>query len=89
MSEPAADVVSVEEYLEELVADADRMLAGLAETRDRLAINLHGLRMARDPRVAEAVADYERRVAENDPYTDGLDIDEVYGRIQSARPKSL
>jgi hypothetical protein len=79
MAEEAAhsdDVVEITQYLRETIRDIDETMAMFSERRARLAGRLAILEAAADRDVAAAAADYERRLADRQPY-EGRDADEV------------
>lgn len=78
-------VVSIEEYLSMTLAEVDHALGAAAEVRDLLALRLRALRMADDERVANAVGDYERRVAEGRGYEDAVPVEDLLAEADSRR----
>jgi len=72
-----ADVRSFEKDLSEAVSRLDSWLTDGHAIRSELALRLHALREAEDPAVADAVADLERRMEDDHPYEDAVDVDRL------------
>lgn len=66
-------VVDMVDYLRETLRELDEAIADLSVRRQGLAVKLAVLEASTDPKVQEAAADYDARVAENRPYEDAAD----------------
>lgn len=83
MTETAAveAVRRMEDHLAQAVARLDEWLSEGHTIRSELALKLHALREADSPEVREAIADAQRRIADNQPYEDAMDVDELVASV--------
>lgn len=81
----AAEVINIEDGIAARVAELDAWLETGHALRDRLALDLYALRMARDPLTVAAVADAEKRAAEGRPYEDAVTVDDLEALVAARR----
>jgi len=70
-------VVDMVEYLRDTLAEIDAAIAELNQRRVGIAERLAVIAAASDPMVHKAVADYSARLAEDRPYEDARDANEL------------
>lgn len=74
---PTEPVRRLEDHLAETVAKMDTWLEQGRAIRSEFALKLHALREADNVVVDEAIDDFERRMAEDVPYEDAMDADDL------------
>jgi hypothetical protein len=70
-------VVDMVEYLRDTLAEIDAAIAELNERRLGIAVRLAVIASANDPLIQSAAEDYMARVAEQRPYEDATDANEL------------
>ncbi len=84
-SDHSEPVLSMDDYLDEAIAEIDGFAEHLYEVRTRMAAHRHALRMAEAPEVVEAGEDYFRRLEEDRPYERPIDAKDLVEAIRAGR----
>lgn len=77
------EVVSVTEYLRDTIRGIDRTVREWQVQRAELAIRLAVIEAATDSDVAAAAADFEQRVAKNQPFEDAESVEDIIREASS------
>lgn len=77
------EVISVTEYLRDTIRGIDRTVREWQVQRAELAIRLAVIEAATDADVAAAAADFEQRVANNQPYEDADSVEDIIREASS------
>ncbi len=75
--QPNGDVVDFVEYLRQTIADVDEAMVAWSERRREMAVRVAAIEAADDPKLADAAADYQARVADSRPYEGAEDAERL------------